>query len=54
MPSDFRGVINYLQTNCCPIEKFISRIITPQEAETALNDWASAPGKVFRILVKFA
>ena len=54
MPSDFRGVINYLQTNRCPIEKFISRIITPQEAETALNDWASAPGKVFRILVKFA
>ena len=54
MPSDFRGVISYLQAGRCPIEKFISRIITPQEAETTLNDWASAPGKVFRILVKFA
>lgn len=53
MPSDFRAVINYLKTNRCPIEPFVSRIIAPEETAEALNDWAAAPGKVFRILAKF-
>ena len=53
-PGDFRGVISYLQSGRCPIDKFISSIITPEETETALNNWAATPGKVFRILVNLA
>ena len=53
MPSDFRSVINYVKSGKCPIEKFISRIATPEEATDAMNEWAANPGKVFRILVKF-
>lgn len=53
LPADFRAVINYLQTGVCPIEKLISRIAEPEEAAAAMADWAAAPGKVFRILVKF-
>lgn len=52
LPADFRAVINYLQTGVCPIDKLISRIAEPEEAATAMADWAAAPGKVFRILVK--
>ena len=53
LPVDFRAVINYLQTGVCPIDKLISRIAEPEEAAAAMADWAAAPGKVFRILVKF-
>ena len=52
LPADFRAVINYLQTGVCPIDKLISRIAEPEEAAAAMVDWAAAPGKVFRILVK--
>ncbi len=52
LPVDFRAVINYLQTGVCPIDKLISRIAEPEEAAAAMADWAAAPGKVFRILVK--
>lgn len=53
LPADFRAVINYLQTGVCPIDKLISRIAEPEEAAAAMAGWAAAPGKVFRILVKF-
>ena len=53
MPGDFRAVINYLKAGRCPIEKFVSRIVAPEETTEALNDWAESPGKVFRILVSF-
>lgn len=53
LPADFRAVINYLQTGVCPIDKLISRIAEPEETAAAMADWAAAPGKVFRILVKF-
>ena len=52
LPADFRAVINYLQTGVCPIDKLISCIAEPEEAAAAMADWAAAPGKVFRILVK--
>lgn len=52
LPADFRAVINYLQTGVCPIDKLISRIAEPEETAAAMADWAAAPGKVFRILVK--
>lgn len=53
MPEDFRAVIRYLNRNTCPIERLISKVIAPEEAHNALQQWAEEPGKVFRILVKF-
>jgi threonine dehydrogenase-like Zn-dependent dehydrogenase len=53
MPEDFRAVIRYLNRSTCPIERLISKVIAPEEAHNALQQWAEEPGKVFRILVKF-
>lgn len=53
LPEDFRAVIHYLQQAKCPTEKLISKIVSPDEAGTALKEWADNPGKVFRILVSF-
>ena len=53
LPEDFRAVINYLNQNNFPYSKFISKILKPEEAETALSEWAAQPQKVFRILVEF-
>lgn len=53
LPEDFRAVINYLNQNNFPYSKFISKIVKPEETETALNEWAAQPQKVFRILVEF-
>lgn len=53
LPEDFRAVISYLNQNNFPYSKFISKIVKPEEAETALSEWAAQPQKVFRILVEF-
>lgn len=53
LPADFRAVIRYMQSGHFPSESFISRIVAPADAADALNRWAEAPGKVFRILVEF-
>jgi threonine dehydrogenase-like Zn-dependent dehydrogenase len=53
MPSDFRAVIRYMLKGECPVDRLVSMVVSPQEAEDAMNRWAEAPGKVFRILVKF-
>lgn len=53
LPEDFRAVVRYLQQGNCPREDLISRIVTPEEALTAMQEWSADPGKVFRILVKF-
>lgn len=53
MPSDFRAVIRFLDEHpSFPKDKLISAIATPETAEEAMQRWAEAPGKVFRILVK--
>jgi threonine dehydrogenase-like Zn-dependent dehydrogenase len=52
-PSDFEAVIKYLTNANAPIEKFISRIIKPNQSAEALKTWSDAPGKVFRILGKW-
>jgi threonine dehydrogenase-like Zn-dependent dehydrogenase len=52
MPSDFRAVIRYLERGTCPVDSLISRVVTPEEAPQAMQQWAEAPGKVFRILVE--
>lgn len=53
MPSDFRAVIHYLEQGNCPVDKFISGVITPEQTQAAMEDWAQNPGKIFRILVEF-
>lgn len=52
-PSDFRAVIRYLEKGTCPVDTLISRVVVPEEATDAMQQWAEAPGKVFRILVNF-
>ena len=52
-PSDFRAVIHYLERGTCPVDRLISREVTPEKALPAMQEWAGNPGKVFRVLVKF-
>lgn len=52
-PSDFRAVIHYLERGTCPVDQLISRVVKPEEAFEAIQQWDAAPGKVFRILVDF-
>ena len=52
-PSDFRAVIHYLERGTCPVDRLISNVVKPEQAEQAMQQWAEAPGKVFRILVQF-
>ena len=53
LPQDFHAVIRYLERGTCPIDRLISRVVSPEEAQQAMEEWAAAPGKVFRILTKF-
>ena len=53
LPQDFRAVIHYLERRTCPVDRLISSEVTPEEAQKAMDEWAAAPGKVFRILTKF-
>jgi threonine dehydrogenase-like Zn-dependent dehydrogenase len=53
MPEDFRAVIEYMKRGTCPKEELISGIYEPEQAQQAMETWKAAPGKVFRIFVKF-
>lgn len=53
LPEDFRAVIRYMEQGTCPKDELISRIVCPETALQAMQEWAAEPGKVFRILVKF-
>lgn len=53
-PSDFRAVIHYLERGEYPIDRFITKVVTPNEAFGAMKWWSQNPGKVFRILVDFS
>lgn len=52
-PSDFRAVINCIKTGRYPVDKFISRVVKPEDTAVAMKEWSENPGKVFRILVEF-
>jgi threonine dehydrogenase-like Zn-dependent dehydrogenase len=52
-PSDFRAVIHYLETNDCPTNELITKVIKPEEGLDTMRWWSENPGKVFRILVEF-
>ena len=54
MPSDFRAVIRFFNENPdFPKDRLVSAVATPETAHDVMKEWAAAPGKVFRILVKF-
>ena len=53
LPEDFRAVIRYMQHGDCPKEELISKVAKPETALQAMEEWAAAPAKVFRILVDF-
>lgn len=54
-PSDFRAVIRYLEKKGdATIESLISRVVKPEDALNAMQQWAEHPGRVFRILVDFS
>ena len=52
-PQDFRAVIHYLERGTCPVDRLISAEVAPEQAPKAMQQWCDAPGKVFRVLVKF-
>jgi threonine dehydrogenase-like Zn-dependent dehydrogenase len=53
MPEDFRAVMEYLKRGTCPVDTLVSAVYKPEDAQSALQQWASNPGKVFRILIAF-
>lgn len=50
-PEDFEAVIAYVSTHS--VDRFVSAVIKPSEAQDAMEKWSAAPGEVFRILVDF-
>ena len=52
LPADFEAVIRFLKANPGKVDGMISRIVTFDTAQDALEAWNAAPGKVFRILLK--
>ncbi|MDR1408460.1 MAG: zinc-binding alcohol dehydrogenase family protein [Tannerella sp.] len=53
MPTDFRAVMEYLKRGNCPVDKLITAIYPPSQAQAALESWKASPAKVFRILISF-
>lgn len=51
MPEDFEAVIGRIQCGF-NVEPFITKVVKPEEALDAMQQWNAAPGKVFRILVQ--
>jgi len=52
-PSDFESVIRFMEGNFLPLDDIITRIVKPETAAEAFNDWSSDPGKFLKILVEF-
>lgn len=52
-PNDFRAVLSFMQKSQLCLDPFVSGVIRPEEAQSALEAWAADPGQVFRILVNF-
>lgn len=52
-PADFSAVMDAFAECELPLDKLVSAVVTPEQAQKALEDWDAAPGKVFRILVKW-
>lgn len=53
LPDDFRAVINFLRKGHFSSDQLISKVVKPEFALQAMEEWVKAPGKIFRILVEF-
>lgn len=42
-----------MEQGTCPKHELISKVAKAETALQAMEEWAEAPGKVFRILVEF-
>jgi len=52
-PEDFSNVITMLESGTFPSSKVITKIVSPEQVPDAFSKWADAPGKVYKIMVKF-
>ncbi|MDD2437090.1 MAG: zinc-binding alcohol dehydrogenase family protein [Massilibacteroides sp.] len=52
-PSDFDAVIKFLKQNKFHEDIFVSHIVSPEEAFSAMKNWSVAPEKIMKILVRF-
>ncbi|PTN07787.1 zinc-binding alcohol dehydrogenase family protein [Mangrovibacterium marinum] len=52
-PTDFEAVMKYLKQTNLDEKVLVSCIVSPEQASRAMEDWAKAPGKFLKILVKF-
>ncbi len=52
-PEDFEAVIKFLKKNNIDENLLITKIVSVDEAATAMKEWSEAPGKVMKIMVKF-
>ena len=53
MPEDFDDVKGILEAGAFPVQEVITKVVTPEQAADAFQEWADAPGKVFKIFVEF-
>jgi len=51
--ADFEAVIHYLKQGKFPLDEMITRVIQPEDAAKTVEEWASYPGQVMKIMVKF-
>ena len=50
-PEDFKAVISYLERGAFPLEKMITKKVKPEDAATAVKQWAADPGRVMKIML---
>lgn len=51
--SDFESVIRILKQGSVPLDRFVSAVISPSEAQKSLEGWDAAPGRILRILTQW-
>jgi len=52
-PENFREVITMFSSANFPLEEVITRIVKPEEAAVAFQEWKHDPGKVFKLILSF-
>ena len=53
LPNDFKAAMQYLKKGVFPVDKIITAVYPPEDAQKALESWAENPNDVFRILIRF-
>ena len=52
-PADFEAAIRAVRQGGLPLDRFVSGVVRPEDAQAALARWDAEPGKVFRILTQW-